>query len=298
MPQPPGIIDRVNYVVEFWEDPCAAPWTVYAETALPALGTAGLAFIEPSPTDVLRAYVKPRGARSAGRFGGFLKGGEAAEREALIPDTSELIGERIPFKARFDAPVLAERFKYFWIIDGAIQRVLWYYTIADIVSEFLFEWTTLINESKACSIDRGGSALLTRESQFIFFTGVKHPIEPMTVEKSWGAVHGLVDGTIIFEDEPGLITGGCAVHGTPGVTLITVLLWDYTANEAAEEHTTTWPAPNPGAVEFVFKTTAKANHIYGIQVIYQGTIEQTGVFISNAALNGFGMEMQNTAIPK
>lgn len=294
MPRPPGIIDRVNYVIDFWEDPCTAPWTVYAETALPALGDLAIAFIEPSPTDVLRAYVKPRGARSAGRFGGYLKEAETLEKGPLIPDSSELIGERVPFKAKFDAPVLRERFRAFWIIDGAIQRILWYYLLADLISEFLYDWTTLIMQSQQCSIDRGGSALLTRAEQFIFFTGVWHPISPMTVEKSWGAVHGLVDGTITFEDETGIITGGLAVVGTPGVTSIDIQLWDYTAKASVEERQAEWPTDNGEAVEVVWRSEAKPNHIYGMRILYSGTIEQQGLFVTNAVLNGFGTEQQNT----
>ena len=294
MPRPPGIIDRVNYVVDFWEDPCSAPWTVYAELALPAAGIAALTLLEPSPTDVLRAYVKPRGARSAGRFGGYLEAEELEKSEPLIKDTSELIGEKIPFKARFDEPVLAERFRFFWIIDGAMQRVLWYFMIADVISEFLFDWTTLIMQSQQCSIDRGGSALLTRALTFGFPANQWQGVEPMTVEKSWGAVHGDTNGNMYFDGETGMITGGMAVVGTPGVTAIQMRLYDYTAHQSVEERDAAWPTEHGDAVQWAFKVDAKPNHIYGLETNYQGTIEQLGIYISNAVLNGFGSEMQNT----
>lgn len=290
MPHPPGIIDRVNYVVNFWEDPCDAPWTVYIETALPALGQAAITLVEPSPDDVLRAYVKPGGARSAGRFGGFLEEEEIAGSEPLLKDTSEMIGEAIPFKARWDNPVLAEDFKYFWIFDGVTQRLLWYWMMADLISQFLFDWTTLINKSEYCSIDRGGSALLYRDSIMMYPPGVIQPVAPMEVRKSWGEIIGTYGGTITFSGGDGVLIAGMGVYCTPDVSEIRCYVWDETTDQAAYTWTFTENMPVVTAKQVMTRLTGKSGHGYGLRCLYFGDGDNPVVWLSGCTLNGFGDE--------
>jgi hypothetical protein len=229
MARPPGIIDRVNYIVDFIEDPCHAPWTVYVETALPALGQMVIQFVDVSPQDVLRFYVKPRGARSASRFG---EEAEEADEEAsgLIPDLNELVGVRLPGSDFFAESRVQDSLGGFWAIDGIFERVAWYFLLVDLITQGLYDWTSLINQTQYCEADLGGSAYATGDE---FEQAVAHIWEPYPcpdIQKQWGTVSAGPQSTISFAEEGGIFVFG--VNFVPVGTVSSVSIGYYTSTSS------------------------------------------------------------------
>ncbi len=295
MPKPPGPIDKANYIAHFFEDPCHAPWTVYVELAAEAAGELALAFIEPTPADVLRFYVKPRGARSAGRFGGYIGGEETEEGIQLLPDINEVVGTRLPFSEWIGESLVHDKLAFFWALDGILERLLWYYLLAEMAEDFLFNWTTLINRSEYCSIDMGGSAYIKRESQFMFPMHLWQAVEPMQVVKSWGAIQGLTSGQIIMGDEGGTVVAGAVLTPSVGVTSMTMGLFEGDDTEPTQSKTIdSGIVPGVGG-NFMFRQDAAPNTVWGIEIIYSGDINfAPSVTVFNAFINGFGPGQQPT----
>jgi hypothetical protein len=153
-PRPPGMIRKVNYLLDFMHDPCGAPWVCYFECALPALGQFLLVFLDFDAIDVIRAFARPggiyaKGLRKRGKRGKKGKGG--------IPDLNELIGKKIPGNTVLAARKVSQGTKALWIVDGLIQKALWYWLLIDATSDFLYSWTSLVNKTVYCQLDRYSS---------------------------------------------------------------------------------------------------------------------------------------------
>jgi len=161
----PGWITKVNYVMDFWSEPCHAPVLVYLELALPALGEAILTWFDFSEADVLRGYARPSRALSAGRRSrrgkrriryirffralGFLRAG-FRRVPGLGDDVGGWIGRNMPGAKQFKGRSISQGAKYLWIIDDIGQRVLFWFLVVDIGITFAYEWATALKESEFC----------------------------------------------------------------------------------------------------------------------------------------------------
>jgi len=158
MPKQPDFIGKVNAVIKYFQNPCDAPWAIYFETALPALGEAIITILSFGFDDVVRGAVRPKGLRSGRHTRGGRKGGR---RGGGIPEIGNLLGTMIPgSKAARDRKVSAG-VRNLWVLDGIIQRVLWYWLVADVTATFAFNWTSAIQESRFCEKQGVGAALYT-----------------------------------------------------------------------------------------------------------------------------------------
>lgn len=148
MPRPPGLIDKVNYIIDFVEDPCEAPWIVYVETMLPALGNALMVFIDIDPIDIIRAWARPGGLGGCG----FRLKRKSRKKGGGIPDINEVIGKNIPGARSLEkGREISKGFKFLWKFDGFTQRLLWYWLLVDVISDSLYIWTSLLNQTEFCS---------------------------------------------------------------------------------------------------------------------------------------------------
>ena len=160
MPQPPGIIDRVNYVIDFAQNPCDAPWAVYVETALPAALDLFIALATFGLDDIVRGYFRPKGLRSY-RHG--RRGRRAGRVFRGIPEPGELIARRLPGFERARGRRVSNGVKTLWLIDGVLQRGLWYWLLIDEFSEFFYNWTSMLNKTEFCQKANQGRALATKD---------------------------------------------------------------------------------------------------------------------------------------
>ena len=144
MARPPGIISRMNYVVDTWNNPDDLPWAVYAETALPAFLEVWVAIICFDILDVVRFIFKPSGLRSGrhGRRG--RKGRNKRGRKGL---GRRLVG-KLPVVSLLQSRKVSNGVKNLWIIDGIGQRLLWWWLMADVTSAFVYNWTTMARKTE------------------------------------------------------------------------------------------------------------------------------------------------------
>ncbi len=161
MPKPPGILDRVNAIVRFIEDPCLsldAPWLLYIELARKPAGLLIVALLTFGLDDVIRGYFRPKGLRS-GRHGRRRRAPPrrpGALRRALrrIPglgdDVGDMLGKRLPGAERMRGRQVKQGVKFLWIVDGLLQRVLFWWLIIDLTTQFLYDWSSLIQQTDFC----------------------------------------------------------------------------------------------------------------------------------------------------
>lgn len=148
MPKPPTHIDRINGIVDFWMDPCEAPFTVYAQTALPPLGRFVLELMTFGLGDIVRGFLRPKGLRSA-RHG---RRGKRGGKGGGIPEVGNMIGARLYQTSGQPNTLSYGKGEYaFWVADGNFQRALYWVMIIDLVTDFLYGWASLLTQSGYCT---------------------------------------------------------------------------------------------------------------------------------------------------
>lgn len=150
--------DKINYIVKTLSDPCDEPWLLYAELAIPAFGEAILMILGFGLDDVVRGWARPKGFKTrkqrrrlltkiekAGKFGRIIR---------FIPglgfDIGNTIGRLLPFAAAARTRKVSQGIRNLWIIDGVLQRVLWWWLIADVTIDFFYAWTSLMEKAGRC----------------------------------------------------------------------------------------------------------------------------------------------------
>lgn len=154
----PSFGDKLNQIVRFIEDPCEAPWIVYLELAKEPAKKALLAWFTFGLADVMRGYFRPKGVRGRRHGRGRGKGGARAGpiRRGLsrIPgigdDVGNFIGKRLPGAHKLNQRQVSQGVKNLWFIDGVLQRGLWWWLVVGLTTDFLFEWTSLLQQSEFC----------------------------------------------------------------------------------------------------------------------------------------------------
>jgi len=159
--QIPIIPETWNAVTLLVQNQCDAPWTVYFETALPALGEAAITLLTFGLDDVARGYFRPKGVRGGFHWRKIRNvAGRAPNRfQRGVPEIGEEIGKRLPGAERVRNRVVSDGVRHLWRIDGVLQRGLWYWMVADVTGEFLINWSTGIIESEFCRDAAKSSAL-------------------------------------------------------------------------------------------------------------------------------------------
>jgi len=176
MPKAPSWIDKVNYVVTYWQDPCHAPLLVYLELALPPAGDALLTWFSFGLDDVLRGFLRPSKALGGGAFkrrgkekirkSKFFKAtGRIGRVLKAVPgigdDLGNWIGKNLPGAQEIKGRVIQDGERFLWLIDDVAQRALLALLIADVLLDFAYEWATLLNESEFCKRDHADTLYAT-----------------------------------------------------------------------------------------------------------------------------------------
>ena len=181
-------IKQVQAITKFCQDPCHAPWTVYMELARAPAGKLILQFISFGLDDVIRGLIRPKGIYPLKRTGrrrgrrGKVKG---------IPELGEMLGHNIPGAETLAVRKFGNTTRWLWVIDGVLQRILFWFMIVDLVTDFLYEWTTLIGKTEYCHAGRlTGAASCDVALAVLSPAAFPLPLGCDYLHKSWGDFAG------------------------------------------------------------------------------------------------------------
>jgi hypothetical protein len=136
-----------NRVIDFASNPCDAPLSTWFQTFRPAAGKAVITLLSFGIDDVARGYFRPKGIYPRGCLGRKRRGRSAVG----IPELGEEIGKRLPAAEGIKSRSFGTVEKYLWLGDGIAQRVLFWLMVADIVTDFTYDWATGIYREGFCS---------------------------------------------------------------------------------------------------------------------------------------------------
>lgn len=149
---------KVNQIVKFFSHPCAAPWYIYVELLAPAFLEAFITYVQFGQSDMIRMSAGRAPTRWTGRL---LRG------MRRIPPTRTGNLQR-----------------WFWKIDAPVQRLLWWWMVADIALDGVYNWTTMLQRTEWCT---GGGIFQVEE-----------PLGSQACGPSWGGfwLNNLVQNTV------------------------------------------------------------------------------------------------------
>lgn len=137
MARQPSWLQKVNFIRKWISNPCDTPYAIYAETAIKPAGDLLLALIGFGLDDVVRGFFRPRGLRSR-RHG--RKGRKGSRPKELIPEVGEIIGKNIPGAEDVNARKVTDGVKTLWIVDGLLQRALYFWMMLSLPVDFGYDW--------------------------------------------------------------------------------------------------------------------------------------------------------------
>lgn len=146
--------DKVNFIIDSWTTGCDAPWYIYIETMKPAALEAFIVILSFGWADVLRGFLRPKGLgrRTSKRKGRWNR------RIPRFPEVGNTIGKSLPFAEQLDDFVKwGNKTRFLWRIDNAMQAGLFFWLVADVAEDFVFNWTSLLYESYWCQPDPPGN---------------------------------------------------------------------------------------------------------------------------------------------
>lgn len=157
-PNPPGIEEKLDYIIQQLFDPCDAPITVWIEKLWPALGRLILAWYVIDLKNIFTSYLRPGAwlleSRSSRHMGGKKgKRGKSAWTvigKVIAFDPSEFIGRHLAGGDEIRARALPPGAAWLWILEGVIERFLFYMMVLDLTTDFAYEWISAVMETKYC----------------------------------------------------------------------------------------------------------------------------------------------------
>ena len=147
MAKPPGIIDKINFVIDVLSNTCANNPFFYLETAIAPAGNLILNFLSFGLDDVIRGFFRPKGLRSS-RHG--RKGRRDGRRTPGIPEIGEEVAKLLPGREEARGRAVTDGVKKLWLLDTKLQAGLFWWFVFDQIADFLYEWATNIALFQRC----------------------------------------------------------------------------------------------------------------------------------------------------
>jgi len=147
MSKVPEYLKGFNGIVRLIENTCEDPWTLYVECAFEPLGDAFLTLLTFGMDDIMRGFFRPTKALRSSRHG---RRGRKGGRGKGIPEIGDTIGSKVEKKTTggfFSERPVTQGVRMLWVVDGVVQRGLWWWLIFDVLNDFFFDWATAIMES-------------------------------------------------------------------------------------------------------------------------------------------------------
>lgn len=140
MARPPRWIDRINFAYLYLLNTCELPFMAYFELGREPAGRAALSLLSFGMDDMIRSFYRPKGLRTM-RHG---RKGRKSRKRGGIPEVSDVIAERLPGYEEAKGRHVSDGVRQLWKIDAIAQRALYYFMLADVISDFAYDWTSAI----------------------------------------------------------------------------------------------------------------------------------------------------------
>jgi len=154
----PGFVARINYIANFIVDPCEADVWLYVELAAQPAGNLAANIVSLDPVDVAKNIIQPRNAAAHRRS---QKRGARRKRLPFTLDLEDSVADKVKRNSRMTREVWRGKKAFFAIAAGRLERLVWWWFLLDLYTEFLYDWMSAIVSSEQCQANTYGRARLT-----------------------------------------------------------------------------------------------------------------------------------------
>lgn len=235
MPKPPdGVLERLNYISNFFFDPCDAPLSIYAETMLPALLEAAILWYSPVPEEIFTAWARP--TKAMGRLRSGKKGARGSKAgkwgknskifRAINFDTNEFIGKRLPGAEKLGEASLRFGAFHLWRIFSFLQFFGLVWLVWEVISGFWAKWFSLLYETEYCQATT--TAILDSYSTGYSISNIvsDNGFLALSVQKQRGPISVIPSSVAVGLPNPTIVVG-IELDGTaPLGTWVDIVFWD------------------------------------------------------------------------
>lgn len=143
---------QVNTILQLIHNPCDEPWVGYILLAAKPLGQAALKLVQFGMGDVIRGAARPSFGRQTPhvRRGAGGRNSSRGKKPRGIPEIGNMIGAKL-FTEELQGRQVPGGARLMWEVDGVLQRLFWNFLVADIVDDFVVNWTSSIIRADFCT---------------------------------------------------------------------------------------------------------------------------------------------------
>lgn len=149
--EPPGIINKFQFITSFFFNKCHSPWTLWVDSAVPATVELSRSILMLDLFQVTRTAFRPRGNRQA-RHGGKEQG-KRGKGGVGVPDIWDMVGQRLKSDGVLPAFEHSDKTQALWGILDTGEKWAGRLFILHITEEWLFKEALLVNVGSGMSCD-------------------------------------------------------------------------------------------------------------------------------------------------
>lgn len=229
MPDPPGFLNKFQFIKYFALNTCHHPFTLYVEFAFPPAVEASHSLLMLDLPQIARSLFRPKGIRTKrhGRKAPKKRGGLSKG----VPDWNDLVA--IEVKETFDVGerVVTDGVKQLWTFLDKFESILGKLFIVEVVEEWLYKWALLIDANDRAPCEGYAAVRAEGGGTFASHHGVATVGGADAVWSTGGA--GCFNGTVFmpvgewFVTLTATVTNlGSGTGGTDPVTAIVGIMGD------------------------------------------------------------------------
>lgn len=157
---------RLDWILNSLTDMCDAPITVWIEKLWQPLGQLILAWYIIDLKNIFVAYMRPGMYAIEGRSTRHWGRGEKGKKRTGFSkawnrlgtyvgwDPNEVIGKGLWGAEELRARPLPPGAQFLWILEGVIERLLFWWMVLDLGSTFIYNWMSAVEQTEYCLASR------------------------------------------------------------------------------------------------------------------------------------------------
>jgi hypothetical protein len=157
-PNPPGLEEKLDFIFSEMLDVCDAPITVWIECMFVPFEQLVLEWYAIDLKQIIITFFRPKLPYQGLRWGRHGSRGRKGKRKLrrnpltgiLEFDPNEFLGKLLQGGEEFAERPVGPWAARFWIIEGVIERITFWWFVLEIVSDFLYRWMSAVAETAYC----------------------------------------------------------------------------------------------------------------------------------------------------